>query len=201
MHAPLPDATLDQLFRHARTRNGWAEKAVPELLVRAVYDLAKWGPTSANCSPARYYFVQSPAAKEKLRPCLLSGNVDKTMTAPWTVIIAWDEAFYDKVPQLFPHNPGARAWFADAADGGFDAAFRNGTLQGAYLMLAARSLGLDCGPMSGFDREAVDQAFFAGDPETARWKSNFLCNIGYGTDKDLFPRLPRLSFEEACRVG
>jgi 3-hydroxypropanoate dehydrogenase len=201
MHAPLPDAAFDQVFRLARTHNGWTEKAVPELLIRAMYDLAKWGPTSANCAPARFYFVHSPEAKARLKPCLLSGNVDKTMSAPWTVIVAWDEAFYDKVPQLFPHNPGARAWFADAPDGGFDAAFRNGTLQGGYLMLAARALGLDCGPMSGFDRAAVDAAFFAPDPEMARWKSNFLCNIGYGSDKDLFARLPRLSFEEACRVG
>jgi 3-hydroxypropanoate dehydrogenase len=201
MHVPLPDATLDQMFRSARTRNGWEAKSVPEILIRAVYDLAKWGPTSANCSPARFYFVHSQEAKEKLKPFLMSGNLAKTMGAPWTVIIAWDEAFYDKIPQLFPHNPGARAWFADAPDGGFDAAFRNGTLQAAYLMLAARSLGLDCGPMSGFDRAGVDQAFFAPDPDMARWKSNFLCNLGYGNDHELFPRLPRLSFEEACRVG
>jgi nitroreductase len=196
MTAPLPDATLDQMFRAARTRNGWADQPVPEVMVRAVYDLMKWGATSANCSPARFHWIGSPEAKAKLAPILSGGN-QKALSAPWIVCIAWDKAFYDKIPQLFPHNPGARAWFADAPDGGLDAAFRNGTLQGAYLMLAARALGLDCGPMSGFDRAAYDATFFAPDPKMAGWKSNFLCAIGHGTDENLFPRLPRLSFEEA----
>ena len=200
MHTPLPDASLNQLFFQARTRNGWEDKAVPETLIRAVYDLTKMGPTSANCSPARFAFVTTPEAKAKLKPFLAPGNVDKTMTAPWTVIIAMDMAFYEKMPQLFPHNLDAKNWFTGSPDATFDAAFRNGTLQGAYLMLAARSLGLDCGPMSGFDKAGVDAAFFASNPETAQWKSNFLCNLGYGTDHQLFPRSPRLSFDEACQI-
>lgn len=199
MRQPLDAAALDALFRTARTRNGWADRAVPEALARAVYDLAKWGPTSANCSPARFVFVGSREGKEKLRPHLLGSNVDKTMKAPWCVIIAYDGKFYDKIPKLFPHNPAARDWFS-APEAAFDNGFRNGTLQAAYLMLAARALGLDCGPMSGFNKAGVDGAFFAGDPETASWRSNFLCNIGYGTDENLFPRLPRLDFEEACRI-
>jgi 3-hydroxypropanoate dehydrogenase len=199
MTSPLPDVSLDVLFRQARTHNGWKPEAVPETLIRAVYELAKWGPTSANCSPARFVFVGTPEGKERLRPCVGAGNLEKTMTAPWTVIIATDMKFYDQVPQLFPHNPGAREWFtAPAAT--LDAGQRNGTLQGAYLMLAARALGLDCGPMSGFDRKAVDQAFFAGDPATEAWESNFLCNLGFGDPAKLHPRLPRLDFETACRV-
>ena len=173
---------------------------MPETLIRAIYDLTKMGPTSANCSPARFTFIGSEEGKERLKPFLAPGNVKKTMTAPWTVIIANDMTFYDKMAQLFPHNPGAREWFTGSPEATFDAAFRNGTLQGAYLMLAARSLGLDCGPMSGFDREGVDAAFYAGEPATAAWKSNFLCNIGYGDDTDLFPRSPRLAFEEACQI-
>lgn len=192
----LPEDMLDQLFVTARTRNGWVDEDLPESLMRAVYDLTKWGPTSANCSPARFAFIGSPEAKAKLKPYLAPGNVDKTMAAPWTVIVATDPKFYDKIPELFPHNPDAATWFSGMPDGGAEAAFRNGTLQGAYLMMAARALGLDCGPMSGFDNAGVDQAFFA---ETG-WKSNFLVNLGHGTDKDLFPRLPRLSFETACQV-
>lgn len=199
MAVPLNDAALDQLFRQARTRNGWEHKAVPEVLIRAVYDLAKMGSTSANCSPGRFAFLCTRKAKQKLKPFLSAGNVDKTMSAPWTVIIATDLRFYEKIPQLFPHNPGAREWFSHP-ESAQDNGTRNGTLQGAYLMLAARSLGLDCGPMSGFDREGVDQAFFAKDPEMQYWKSNFLCNIGFGDDTGLFPRSPRLSFEEACRI-
>jgi 3-hydroxypropanoate dehydrogenase len=199
MSKPLPDASLDQLFRNARTRNGWTDTPVPETLIRATYDLAKMGPTSANNSPARFMFLQSPEAKARLEPLLMEGNRAKTMTAPWVCIIATDMKFFDKIPQLFPHNPGAREWFS-SPEAAFDNGFRNGTLQAAYLMLAARSLGLDCGPMSGFDRAGVDREFFAGDAEMEHWKSNFLCAIGYGSEHNLFPRLPRLSFEEACRV-
>lgn len=199
MAKPLPDAALDQLFRAARTRNDWTADPVPEVLIRAVYDLHKFGPTSANCSPARYLFIASPEAKKRLEPHLSEGNRKKTMSAPWVVVIAYDEAFADRMPQLFPHNPGARDWFSDPAVA-HDTAFRNGSLQGAYLMLAARSLGLDCGPMSGFDRAGVDREFFAGAPDMRTWKSNFLCNIGYGTDAGVFPRSPRLAFEEAARL-
>jgi len=152
-----------------------------------------------QCSPARYVFLQSAEAKERLRPYLMEGNVDKTMSAPWAVIIAHDLNFADKIPELFPHNPGAKDWFADP-DVRDVTAFRNGTLSGAYLMLAARALGLDCGPMSGFDNAGVDKEFFEGDPETASWKSNWLCNIGYGDDSTIFERSPRLSFEAACRI-
>lgn len=199
MSNPLPDATLNQLFRHARTRNGWQDKPVPETLIAAVYDLLKLAPTSANCSPARFVWLKSPEAKARLEPLLMPGNRAKTLSAPWTVIVATDMKFYDKIPQLFPHNPGARDWFS-SPESAFDNGFRNGTLQGGYLIMAARALGLDCGPMSGFDREGVDKEFFAGAPETEAWKSNFLVNIGYGDDTDLFPRSPRLSFDEACQV-
>jgi 3-hydroxypropanoate dehydrogenase len=202
MHTPLSDAALDQLFRQARSRNGWLDKPVPETMIRAVYDLLKMGPTSANNSPSRFVFIGTSAGKEKLKPFLSAGNVNKAMAAPWVAIIATDMKFYDKIPQLFPHNPGAREWFS-APESAKDHGDRNGTLQGAYLMLAARSLGLDCGPMSGFDRAGVDKAFFAdsGDAEMVHWKSNFLCAIGYGGDENLFPRSPRLSFREACRLA
>ncbi|MEZ5892374.1 MAG: malonic semialdehyde reductase [Parvularculaceae bacterium] len=191
----INDEALGILFRDARTRNGWETRKVTQTLMQAVYDLTKMGPTSANCSPARFVFIASDAAKARLKPCLGGGNVDKTMAAPCCVIIGHDMEFYEKLPQLFPHTD-ARAWFA-----GNDAliektAFRNGTLQGAYFMLAARGLGLDCGPMSGFDNDAVDREFFAG----TKIKSNFLCNVGYGTDENLFPRSPRLSFDEACKI-
>ncbi len=192
----LDDTALHQLFVDARTRNGWVEETLPESLMRAVYDLTKWGPTSANCSPARFVFIDSAEGKAKLKPYLAPGNVDKTMSAPWTVILATDPKFYNKIPELFPHNPEAAKWFSGMPDGGAEAAFRNGTLQGAYFMLAARALGLDCGPMSGFDAAGVDRTFFSENG----WKSNFLVNLGHGTDKDLFPRLPRLSFESACQV-
>jgi nitroreductase len=196
MTASLDQSALDQLFNAARTRNGWVAETLPETLMRAVYDLAKWGPTSANCSPARFVFIATPEGKARLKPHLLASNVDKTMSAPWTVIVATDPAYFDKIPELFPHNPGAREWFAQAPDGGAEGGFRNGTLQGAYLMMAARALGLDCGPMSGFDNAGVDREFLAD----TGWKSNFLVNLGHGTDENLFPRLPRLSFEAACQV-
>lgn len=193
--AALSDASLDAIFREARTFNAWQDKPVGLALLQAVYELTKFGPTSANCSPARFVFVTSEAAKARLKPHLDGGNVDKTMSAPATVIIAHDLDFAEQMPKLFPHNPGAKDWFADP-DKALETAFRNGTLQGAYLMIAARALGLDCGPMSGFDPDGVDTAFFAG----TRFKSNFLCNLGYGDPSDLHERSPRLTFEEACKV-
>jgi len=195
MKAPVNDEALDVIFRQARTRNAWEPRAVSQTLIQAVYDLARMGPTSANCSPARFVFVISDEAKARLAPHLSSGNRDKTMSAPCCVIIAHDMAFYEKLPQLFPHTD-ARAWFTGDDALIEETAFRNGTLQGAYFMLAARSLGLDCGPMSGFDKDGVDKEFF---PD-GRFRVNFLCNIGYGTDENLFPRSPRLSFDEACSV-
>ena len=197
--APLSDHALDVLFREARTRNAWDKRDVPETLIRAVYDLTKMGPTSANNSPARFLWITSPEAKARLKPVLSGGNAEKTMSAPWTVVIAWDKEFYEKVPELFPHNPGARDWFS-SPEASFDNGFRNGSLQGAYLMLAARALGLDCGPMSGFDKAGLEQEFFASDPVMKNWTANFLCNIGYGTDEGVFERLPRLSFEDACQI-
>jgi 3-hydroxypropanoate dehydrogenase len=191
----LDDHALDVLFREARTHNGWHDRPVTEELLHAVWDLARMGPTSANCSPARIVFVVSAEAKEKLRPALLGANIEKTMAAPATAIIAHDLTFYDRLPELFPHTD-AKAWFV-----GNDAliestAFRNGTLQGAYFMLAARACGLDCGPMSGFDNAMVDATFFADSPI----RSNFLCNIGYGDHGKLFPRSPRLAFDDACLI-
>ena len=195
MTGALNQDALDRLFVEARTHNGWLDEPVPEGLLKDVWDLAKMGPTSANCSPARIVFVVSSEARERLKPCLIEGNVDKTMAAPVTAIIGQDMKFYDRLPELFPHAD-ARAWFVGNDDLIGETAFRNGTLQGAYFMLAARALGLDCGPMSGFDNAAVDQAFFAGTDV----KSNFLCNLGHGSGEDLFPRSPRLDFNDACSV-
>lgn len=191
----INDQALDILFRDARTRNGWEERKVTRALMQAVYDLAKMGPTSANCSPARFVFVASEEAKARLKPHLGAGNAGKTMKAPCCVIIGHDMEFYEKLPKLFPHTD-ARSWFVGNDDLIAKTAFRNGSLQGAYFMIAARALGLDCGPMSGFDNEGVDKEFFAG----TKVKSNFLCNIGYGTDENLYPRSPRLDFDEACKV-
>ncbi len=191
----LDAAGMDLLFNKARTYNTWTDKTLDEAVLRAIWDLAKMGPTSANCSPARVVFVTSPEAKEKLRPCLAEGNVDKTMTAPVTAIIGHDMEFYEKLPELFPHTD-ARAWFVGNDALIADTAFRNGTLQGAYLIMAARALGYDCGPMSGFDPDKVNQAFFAG----TRVEANFLCNIGQGIDADLFPQSPRMAFADACQV-
>ncbi len=196
MADPLSDLAFDQLFREARTANAWQDKDVLEVMVRAIYDLMKWGPTSANICPARFLWIRSEDAKARLNPFLMESNIPKVMNAPWTVIIAWDEKFEDKVPQLFPHNPDAKNWFTEP-EAHFDAAFRNGTLQGAYLMMAARALGLDCGPMSGFDRDGVDKEFFAPDKQMRHWKSNFICALGYGDDAGLFERSPRLTFEDA----
>lgn len=207
---PLSDEALDQLFRKARTHNAWLDRRVSDEVLRQLYDLMKWGPTSANLSPARIMFLRTRQAKERLRPALMHGNVEKTMTAPVTAIVAYDERFYELAPRLFPHNPGMRDLFATSPELTESTGFRNGTLQGAYLILAARSLGLDCGPMSGFDNAKVDEEFFpasgSGEPSTdevkpaSRLRSNFLCNLGYGDPAGLHQRGPRLEFEEACRL-
>ena len=196
MSEMLSEAALDQLFRSARTFNAWLPKDVSDAQLHELYELAKFGPTSANSSPMRLIFMKSKEAKEKLSPFLSEGNRAKTMAAPVTAIVATDHAFYEKLPHLFPHAD-ARSWFAGNQPLIDVTAFRNATLQGAYVIIAARSLGLDCGPMSGFDAAGVDAAFFAG--TTVR--ANFLINIGYGdASRDLFPRSPRLSFDEACRI-
>jgi 3-hydroxypropanoate dehydrogenase len=192
----LDSAALDTLFRNARTHNGFDSKPVPEALLRQLFDLFKMGPTSANCSPARFVFVTTPAGKERLRPTLSGGNLAKTMAAPVTAIIAYDTQFYEHLPKLFPHTD-ARPWFTSNPQMAHDTAFRNGTLQGGYLILAARALGLDCGPMSGFDNAKLDAEFF---PD-GRFKSNFLCNIGYGNNENLFARSPRFEFDEACSIA
>ncbi|HLW67406.1 MAG TPA: malonic semialdehyde reductase [Gemmataceae bacterium] len=187
---------LDLIFRKARTHFAWLDKPVDDSLLQQVYDLAKMGPTSANMCPMRIVFVKSREAKERLKPALSPGNVDKTMAAPATAIIAMDVHFFEQLPKLFPHTD-AKAWFKDLPEPVLEyVALRNGSLQGAYFMLAARALGLDCGPMSGFDNAKVDAAFFAG----TTVKSNFLCNIGHGDASKLHSRSPRLTFEEACSV-
>src|SRR5215510_13638459 len=187
---------LDLIFRNGRTHNVWLDRPVEDALLREVYDLAKMGPTSANMCPLRIVFVKSREAKERLRPALDAGNVDKTMAAPVTAILGMDIHFYEQLPKLFPHAD-AKAWFKDLPENVLEfIALRNGSLQGAYLMIAARSLGLDCGPMSGFNNAKVDEAFFAG----TTVKSNFLCNLGHGDRSKLYPRSPRLSFEEACQL-
>ena len=192
----LNDEGLDLLFRMARTHNAWLDKPVDDALLRQVYDLARMGPTSANMCPLRVVFVKSPGAKERLRPALHPGNVEKTMAAPVTAILGMEVHFYEQLPKLFPHAD-ARAWFKDLPDSVLEhIALRNSSLQGAYFLLAARALGLDCGPMSGFDNAKVDAEFFAG----TTVKSNFLCNLGHGDASKLFPRSPRLDFEEACRI-
>lgn len=191
----LDDTALDQLFRNARTHNGWLPKPVTDDELRALYELMKWAPTSANCSPARIVFVRTREGKERLRPALSPGNLEKTMAAPVTAIIGYDLEFYEKLPQLFPHTD-ARSWFAGKPAVIETTAFRNGSLQGAYFILAARAVGLDCGPMSGFDNAKVDAEFFAG----SAVRSNFLCNLGHGDPARLFARNPRLAFDEACRI-
>lgn len=191
----LDQAALDILFNTARSHRDWKDAAVGEDQLRAVYDLMKMAPTSANCSPGRFVFVASAEAKEKLRPCLVPGNVDKTMAAPVTAIIGHDMDFHERLPDLYPFAD-ARAWFTGNDALIEETAFRNGTLQGAYLIIACRALGLDCGPMSGFDNARVDAAFFDGTP----YRSNFLCNIGHGDGSVLEPRVPRLDFDTVCRV-
>ncbi|MGO4261995.1 malonic semialdehyde reductase [Lysobacter sp. TAB13] len=194
MSKALNDEALDQLFRTARTHNVLGGEISEETL-RQLYDLVKWGPTSANGSPARFVFVKSQQAKQKLAPALSAGNLAKTLAAPVTVIVAHDLDFYEKLPYLFPHDD-ARSWFAGNEASINTTAFRNGSLQGAYLILAARALGLDTGAMSGFDNAKVDEAFFAG----TKIKSNFLINLGAGDHAQLFPRSPRLPFDEAARI-
>ncbi len=200
MHNPLNDEALNTLFRDARTHTAWLDKPVSDDILRQLYDLLKWGPTSANCCPARILFLHTPAAKQRLAPMLAPNNVDKTMQAPVTAIIAHDLKFYENLPKLYPHNPGAREWFSNSPELAAATAFRNGTLQGGYLILAARSLGLDCGPMSGFDNAKVDVEFFPAATATSEVKSNFLCNLGYGDVAKLMPRNPRLGFDEVCKV-
>lgn len=191
----LSDDGLDLIFRDARTQNAWSDKPVGEVLLEAVYDLAKWGPTSANCSPMRVLFVVSKEAKERLKPCLIPTNVDKTMAAPATAIIAYDTRFHEHLPTLFPHTD-AKSWFDGNPDLIEETAFRNSSLQGAYLIISARALGLDCGPMSGFDGAKLNAEFFAD----GRFKSNFLCNIGHGDPGGLFPRSPRFEFDDVCEI-
>jgi len=196
----MPDEKfLDVLFRKARTHNVFSDKPVSDEILRQVHELMKWGPTSANCQPARIVFVRSKAAKEMLAPALSPTNLDKTIKAPLTAIVGYDPQFYEHLPRTFAHNQTAKSWFEGPEKKAFaeTTAFRNGSLQGAYFILAARALGLDCGPMSGFDNSKVDAAFF---PD-GRFKSNFLCNLGYGDASKLMARNPRLTFEEACRIA
>jgi 3-hydroxypropanoate dehydrogenase len=191
----LDDRSLDIIFRNARSHNGWQEKPVSDELIKQLYELMKWAPTSANASPVRLVFIKSTAAKQRLLPAMISGNEEKTRTAPVTVIVAQDHEFYEKLPQLFPHTD-ARAWFVGNQALIDTTAFRNATLQGAYLIIAARALGLDAGPMSGFDNAKVDAEFFSG----TKIRSNFLINLGYGDATKLFPRGPRLTFDESSRI-
>jgi 3-hydroxypropanoate dehydrogenase len=191
----LPDAALAQLFHDARTHNAWGDKDIPDSLLHEIVKLVSLGPTSANCEPARFLFVKSREAKERLKPHLSEGNRDKTMKAPVCTIIGYDLDFYEHLPKLFPHTD-ARSWFAGKPKKIEETAFRNGSLEGAYLIMAARALGLDCGPMSGFDNEGVDREFFAG----TNIKSNFLCSLGYGDPSVLKPRSPRLHFDDMARI-
>ena len=184
----------DLLFKEARTHNKWHDKPITDATLHELYNILKFGPTSANSSPARFVFIRTKEGKEKLAPALSSGNTEKTMSSPVTVIVAYDPKFYEKLPTLFPHNQDAISWFTSNDSLAATTAFRNGTLQGAYLMIAARSLGLDIGAMSGFDNATVDAAFFAHNG----WRSNFLVNLGHGDWEGVFPRSPRLTFEEAC---
>ena len=193
----IDETAQDIIFRKARTHNGWQNKPIEDSLLERVFELCKWGPTSANCSPMRLVFVRSKEAKEKLKACLQPGNVEKTMAAPVTAIIGYDTKFYDQLPKLFPHAD-AKSWFTGPNKAEFAAttAARNATLQGAYFMIAARALGLDCGPMSGFDNNKVDAEFFKG----TNYKSDFLCNLGYGDPSKLFARSPRFSFAEVAKI-
>ena len=204
------DPCIDKLFYKARSHNAWLDKPVTDQTLRELYDALRWGPTSANASPARFVFIRSAKTKERLRPSLAPGNVEKTMTAPVTVIVAYDLQFHQKLPKLFPHSPSMRDLFVANPALVEVTARRNSSLQGAYLMLAARALGLDCGPMSGFDNAKLDEEFFSAGKEcegcdqeffpTGHVKSNFLCNLGYGDPSKLMPRSPRLEFNEACTL-
>jgi 3-hydroxypropanoate dehydrogenase len=192
----LNDSALNTLFLEARTHNGWRDKPVLDEQLQQIFDLMKWGPTSANCSPARIVFVKSPEAKEKLLDCMNSGNIEKTKSAPVTAIIGMDMEFYEKLPQLFPHNLEARSWFAGNQANIDTTALRNSSLQGGYFIMAARAIGLDCAPMSGFNADKINAAFFAG----TSVKANFVCSLGYGDTSKLHARGPRLSFDEACKI-
>ena len=210
MNNPLGGEALDQLFREARSHNAWLDKPVTDDTLRQLYEVTKWGPTSANGNPARFVFLRSRESKERLRPILSPGNVEKTMTAPVTVIVAYDLLFFEKMPKLFPHNPAMRNLFAGNPQLIEVTAKRNSSLQGAYLMIAARALGLDVGPLSGFDNARLDEEFFGAGREcegceqeffpSGHVKSNFLCNLGYGDPAKLYPRSPRLAFDEACTL-
>ena len=210
MDRRVDDASLDTLFREARSFSKWQPRAVPDDLLRELYEVLKWRATSANAGPARFAFLRSQESKERLRPALAPRNVEKTMSAPVTVIVAYDLRFYEHLPTLFPQNPGIAALFATNPELVESTAKRNSSLQGAYLMLSARALGLDCGPMSGFDHAKVDEEFFAaGKPcfgcdqeffPEGHVKTNFLCNLGYGDPRSLHPRLPRLLFNDACSL-
>jgi len=191
----IPAEALEVLFSKARSHNVWTDEPVSDAELRELYDLMKWGPTAANCSPARILFVKSPAAKERLKGCLAPGNVEKSMSAPVVAIIGMDLEFHEHLPKLFSHTD-ARSWFAGKPDHIRQTAFRNSALQGAYLMIAARALGLDCGPMSGFDSDKLEAEFF---PD-GNVEANFICAIGHGDHSQLFPRSPRLAFDEACQV-
>jgi 3-hydroxypropanoate dehydrogenase len=193
----LDDAGLDLIFRNARTHNVWLPAPVREEKLRAIWNVMKFGPTSANCSPLRIVFVQSAAAKERLVACMSATNQAKTRVAPVTAILAMDLEFYEKLPRLFPHNQAARSWFAGKPEHIKETALRNSSLQGAYFIIAARALGLDCGPMSGFDADKVNAEFFTD----SKWKVNFVCSLGHGDASKLFPRSPRLDFDEACRIA
>ncbi len=188
---------MNQIFLEARTINEWSDKPVSDDVLKKIYEAARLGPTAANCNPARFAFIKTPEAKARLKPYLAPNNAEKTMKAPVTVIAAFDPKFYDFVPKLFPHNPGAREWFAQSPDQGAAAGFMNATLGAAYFIMAARAFGLDCGPMAGFDNAGVDKEFF----QNSGFKSNFLINLGHKAESEpVFPRLPRLDFDEACLI-
>lgn len=193
----LDDDSLDLIFRHARTHNVWKPTPVPEATLRAIWDVMKFGPTSANCSPLRIVFVQSGTAKARLAACASAKNAPKIVVAPVTAIMAMDLEFYEKLPRLFPHDQSARSWFAGKSEHIKETALRNSSLQGAYFIIATRALGLDCGPMSGFDADRVNAEFFAD----GKFKANFICSLGHGDASKLFPRSPRLSFDEACVIA
>ncbi len=196
MNQPISQETLNQVFNEARSQNGWQEHPIQEEILYQLYDLTKMGPTSANCSPGRFVFVRTEEGKSRLAKALSKGNMQKTMTAPVTVIAAWDKEFYEQLPTLFPHGD-ARSWFTGSPAVAHETAFRNSSLQAAYFMLAARSLGLDVGPMSGFDKDILDEEFFVG----TTWTTNFVINIGYGDPSKVFGRLPRLAFDAACKFA
>jgi 3-hydroxypropanoate dehydrogenase len=195
MTKAIDNSALAQLFSEAHTHVSWQDKAIPETLIHQLYELVKLGPTSANCCPARFVFITSDAGREKLKPAISSGNLAKTMSAPCTVIVAYDVAFYEHLPMLFPYAD-AKSWFTSSPKVADETAMRNSSLQGAYLITAARALGLDAGPMSGFDATLLNETFFAD----STWKVNFLVNLGYGDNFKVHKRLPRLDFEQCCQI-